>query len=307
MIKQIKNTVPSLVDEILQVISIERAVPKELGEPISSQLAEMALRFWKTEANSAVKLKQKETLKIQHNCGEIRAPILNDSISQSKKIHHYYIRTDKRLFDIQGEIITATSALLLTADRCLAADKNKSTVNYREIVTLQVDALTMLGDVSKKLTKLRKSQIKPAFGFEVKNICDKDFENSPLLFGDNISESIKQTKEEFRIAKQLTWPQTQNGYYSNSGYNAHTITSGYKRPYPQEFGRNQGRVSAGNYSLNFQGRKRKPQKKRNLQQDEETQIRNVLTSCVNKVSNLTDILPLLIEHFKTQIDNFEAG
>ena len=168
-----KNTVPFLEDEILQAISIERAVPQELGESISSQLAEMAIRFWKTESNSAVKLKQKETLKIPQNFREIRAPILNDSISKSKKIHPYYIRTDKRLFDIQGKIITATSALLLPADRCLDSDKNKSTVNYREIVTLQVDAL--LGDVSKKLTKLIKSKIKPAFGFEVKKICDKDF------------------------------------------------------------------------------------------------------------------------------------
>ena len=125
----------------------------------------MALRFWKTESNSAVKLKQNVTLKIPQNCREIRAAILNDSTSQSKKIHSYYIRTDKRLFDIQGEIITATTVLLLTADRCLAGDKNKSTVNYREIVILQIDALTMLGEVSKKLTKLRKSQIKPAFGF----------------------------------------------------------------------------------------------------------------------------------------------
>ena len=74
---------------------------EELGPAISSQLAEVVMKYWSEESkNPEVVTKILDGLKIPANCSGICVPILNEAVAKNRKIMLFYKRADKRLSDI---------------------------------------------------------------------------------------------------------------------------------------------------------------------------------------------------------------
>ena len=86
---------------------------EELGPAISSQLAEVAMKYWSEESkNPVVVTKILDGLKIPANCSGIYVPILNEAVAKNRKMMPFHKRADKRLSDIQKGLIFAASAVL---------------------------------------------------------------------------------------------------------------------------------------------------------------------------------------------------
>ena len=85
---------------------------KEFGPVISSELAEVAMKYWSEESkNPVVVTKILDGLKIPANCSGICIPILNEAVAKNRKIMPFHKRADKRLSDIQKGLIFAASAV----------------------------------------------------------------------------------------------------------------------------------------------------------------------------------------------------
>ena len=75
---------------------------EDLGPAISSQLAEVAIKYQSEDSkNPVVVNKILDGLKIPENCSGILVPILNENLDKNRKIMPFHIRADKRLSDIQ--------------------------------------------------------------------------------------------------------------------------------------------------------------------------------------------------------------
>ena len=95
---------------------------EELEPVISSQLAEVAKKYWSEESKNPVVVKKNlDGLKIPANCSGIRVPILNEPVAKNRKIMPFHKRVDKKLLDIQKGLICATSAVLETANELMLA------------------------------------------------------------------------------------------------------------------------------------------------------------------------------------------
>ena len=82
---------------------------EKLGPPISSQLAEVAMKYWSKESkNSVVVSKISDGLKIPANCSGICVPILNEAVAKNRKIMSFHKRADDWLSDIQKGLIFLT-------------------------------------------------------------------------------------------------------------------------------------------------------------------------------------------------------
>ena len=107
---------------IFEEINKEKMSEEDLGPAISSQLAEMAMKYWYEESkNPVVVNKILYGLKISANCSGIRVPILNEAVAKNRKIMPFHKRADKRLSDIQKGLIFATPAVLEIADELILA------------------------------------------------------------------------------------------------------------------------------------------------------------------------------------------
>ena len=74
---------------------------EELGRAISSQLAEVAMKYWSAESNNPVVVnKILDGLKIPANCSGAPEPILNEAVAKNRNIMPFHKRADKRLPDI---------------------------------------------------------------------------------------------------------------------------------------------------------------------------------------------------------------
>ena len=83
---------------IFEEINKGKMSEEELGPAISSQLAEVTIKYWSEGwENLAVVNKIFEGLKIPGNCSGVHVPILNESVAKNKKIISFHKKTNKRL------------------------------------------------------------------------------------------------------------------------------------------------------------------------------------------------------------------
>jgi hypothetical protein len=91
--------------------------------------------------------------------------------------------------------------ILQTADQLLPQTKDQ--VN-KDLALRVVDWIAMLGHVNGALSKLRRSQMRPARKTEFSSICNADITNAPLLFGPDLSKKLKEAKEANDIGRSLS-------------------------------------------------------------------------------------------------------
>ena len=83
----------------------------------------------------------------------------------------------------------------------------------------------MLGKWNQLISAETKDKLKPALNEDIRIFCDNDY-----LFGENISESLKLAKQNYKLAQNLTNSKSTLRYKSSrSPYRA-----GYKRRYDGE-------------------------------------------------------------------------
>ena len=102
---------------------------EELGPAISSQLAEVAMKYWSEESKNPVVVNRiLDGLKIPANCSRICVPISNEAVDKNRKIMPFHKRADK-LSDIQKGLIFVTSAVLEIADELILAQNESRPPN----------------------------------------------------------------------------------------------------------------------------------------------------------------------------------
>ena len=237
---------------IFEEINKEKMREEELGPAISSQLAEVAMKYWSEESKNPVAVnKILDGLKIPAICSGVCVPILNEAAPKNRKIISFHKRADKRLSDIQKGLIFATSAVLEIADELILAQNEIRPPNLKKVMGHTVDSITLLGRAHKQISAERKERLKPVLNEDIRTLCDKETSDSKYLFGENLLESMKEAKESFRISNSLVnnyTPKLQKVSYQ----------SGSKRSFGYTNGGAGARFSAS-HSLNFQGRKRNHQ------------------------------------------------
>ena len=178
---------------IFEEINKEKMSEEELGSAISSQLAEVAMKYWSEESkNPLVVTKILDGLKIPTNCSGICVPILNEAVAKNRKIMIFHKRANKRLSDIQKRLIFAASAVLKIADELILAQSEIRPPNLKKVMGHTVDSITLLGRAHKQISAERKERLKPVLNEDIRTLCDKETSDSKYLFGENLLESMKE-------------------------------------------------------------------------------------------------------------------
>ena len=83
-------------------------------------------------------------LKIPANCSGICVPILNEAVAKNRKTMPFHKRADKRLSDIQKDLIFATSAVLEITDELILVENESRPPKLRMVMGHTVDSVTLM-------------------------------------------------------------------------------------------------------------------------------------------------------------------
>ena len=236
--------------DIFSEINSNNLVSINTGPAIFGQLAEVAKRYWEEESRkSQVVSKIAERLLIPNNCEFARVPKLDEAVAQNRKILPYHKRVDRRLSDIQKSIGLATSAILQIANESLKCEKEfESSFDHKKVVSTAINAISSMAKATHSLSAEKRDRLKLALNEEIRSLCDLEPTSSEYLFEENMNESLKLAKENYKLSRNLVSTKSRNIVAGPSS------RAGFKRRPDHEAGNSFS--SRTQQSLNYQGRKK---------------------------------------------------
>ena len=99
---------------------------------------------------------------------------------------------------MQKNIQKAAAALVRVTDGLLQANRN-----IKETIKRNLDAISLLGHISKDLSSLRRQKLKPALHPKCAGLCDLEYTDTKQLFGEDISKRLVKAKEVGGLRKQF--------------------------------------------------------------------------------------------------------
>ena len=214
-------------DEFLTTLALEHSGDDKTSAPVSTQLAALVNKRWSSKLSDE-KFKEK-TAKYDRpgNCERLQAPKVNPAIWS--RISNNGQRQDLKLVAIQktlvavGTAVTKAAQLLMDARqhdgiRRREGDKNNLT---NEVLTLQVDALALLGHTNYELSLRRREMMKPSLNKDYASLCSSQTSVSSMLFGDELQSQLNAIRASNRISQTAT----QSGHSSS-----HNKSSFNRRP-----------------------------------------------------------------------------
>lgn len=181
---------------------------------VPEKLAGVINKYWQYRPEKFSKIRElHEKLLIPANCDDICAPLLNREIYCNKSIAPWVKRADKRVLDSQNNLVKATAGIIKLSESILQAEKQNYVVNTKEILSLAMESVMLLGFTNHSLNNIRREKIKYTLPKDLRSLCENGNPPTKLLLGDDLPRKIKEAKE----ASRLLLPPAQPTRFSNSG------------------------------------------------------------------------------------------
>lgn len=190
-----------LSDEVLAAFAdCEKSL--DLGPEVSKTVAEAYTRSVKRPLSKDTVTELFNKVKIPGNCKELIVPKVNSEIWS--KLPNRAKLNDLGHQSNQQCLSHALSSLALASEEITKLVASRQINNHAATTILQMNMNTanVLGNSFQQLTKKRRQEIKPFLNADYAGICSNDLPVSEWLFGSDLKETLKSSKNAAMIMKQ---------------------------------------------------------------------------------------------------------
>ena len=213
-----KNKEADEEDEFLTTLALEYSADDKTSGPVSTQLADIVNKRWSAKLSDEKFKEKMAKYDRPENCDRLQAPKVNPEIWS--RISNTGQRQDLKLVSIQKTLVAVGSAVAKTAQLLMDArqtggirrcegDENNNIMN--EVLTLQVDALALLGHTNYELSLRRREMMKPTLNKDYASLCSSQTSVTSMLFGDELHSQLNAIRASNRISQTAT----QHGHSSS--------------------------------------------------------------------------------------------
>ncbi len=190
-----------VAEDIFAQVEEEMLSIESFGEKILENLAKRVVSQFQLDPNYI----SKEMLNrnnLPENCAEISVPAMNAMIKEIKNFESI-CPAERRDYNIQANIMRATAAITQMADMVLVADQGGKMANSKKLIRSALDGVIFLGQAQSLLNNARKINVRGILAEDTWHICSLDKKPTQFLFGDDVSKSIKESKEMHHLSSGL--------------------------------------------------------------------------------------------------------
>ncbi|KAJ8018620.1 hypothetical protein HOLleu_43293 [Holothuria leucospilota] len=190
-------------EQVFGDITAELNLAQENGPKVQDKVATLVSNICKAKLKPA---------KIKEKCSKYLRPenveLLETTHCNKPIWDHLQMATrtrDMKLQKIQTLNVKAMSALTSLLNDCVGS---KAIMDKDTLLINVADALALLGSANVDLNAFRRDLMRPELKAEYKTLCDKntEFESSKYLFGDNITQQLRDISDANKISKRCMAP-----------------------------------------------------------------------------------------------------
>ena len=174
------------------------SVPK--GPPVADHLAKFLNDKFHIELESAQRKQLIGKYLIPEKCTGFYRPRVNPHVWGT--IRPETKSVDKSFAALQDAILTASSALTMSINDILQNRESKTPLDYQSVISKGLDAITLLGFVSKEISYRRKEAMPPSINQIYKAACGRTTKPTTVLFSDDMAKSMQEVKAINQITQQ---------------------------------------------------------------------------------------------------------
>ena len=190
-------------DALLTEISHDLEKEEELGGNINQQLAGIVNKRWSTKLPDAKQKEKMDKYPRLENCEKFVVPRGNAEIWD--KLCHKTKHNDLRASTTQKLLSKVGTILGITTDRLLQM-RTTTLPEVDQLITMNTDALALLGHTMYELSMRRRDAIKPHLHKDYSSLCAPHVAITTYLFGDNLQTQLNDIRASNKISK-ATVPQ----------------------------------------------------------------------------------------------------
>ncbi|XP_046863117.1 uncharacterized protein LOC124456835 [Xenia sp. Carnegie-2017] len=190
-------------DALLQEISHDLEQEEEVGENINQQLADIVNKRWSNKLPEAKQKEKMEKYSRPSNCEKFIVPRVNAEIWD--KLDNKTKHNDLRTANTQKTIAKVGAVLSFTTDKLLQI-RSKESPDVDKLITMNTDALALLGHTMCELSMRRRDAIRPNLSKDYSSLCASHVPVTTYSFGDNLQTQLNDIRASNKISK-ATVPQ----------------------------------------------------------------------------------------------------
>ena len=145
---------------------------------------------------------------------------MNREIFCSNNIPGWVKRADKRCQNCQASVVKATAGMIKVCDNLLKAEKQNIVVNTKDLLSLAMESIMLLGHVNFSMNNMKRDKIKNSLRKDLHSLCESGNPPTTLLLGDDLPKKIREAKESSKLTSNpLPQPPRYTGYQNQKGDN----------------------------------------------------------------------------------------
>ena len=186
-------------DDLLSEISQDFAQADDVGPNINQQLADIITKRGSSKLNDAKQKEKLDKYSRPENCDNLIVPRVNAEIWD--KIDQKARQQDLRVSTIQKFIAKVGSILAMATDSLLKMRNDTSVPDIDQLVTMNTDALALLGHTMCELSIRRREAIRPHLHKDYASLCASHVPVTTELFGDDLQSRLNNIRASNKISR----------------------------------------------------------------------------------------------------------
>ncbi|KAJ8024142.1 hypothetical protein HOLleu_36788 [Holothuria leucospilota] len=213
-------------DTLFQGLVSELDYGDKTGAPVQEKVASLVGNICANKLSAAKHKDMCEKYERPQNVDLLQTTRVNQLVWD-----HTNLKTrtrDLKLQKIQLSNIKAMTALTVIVNDIMSG---KGGLEKETILSKLTDALAMMGTANIQLNLLRRELFKPEIKPEYRNLCSKSTPITTLLFGDDMSQQVRDISDANKMSRRCLTPYA--GRARGSGYRGRARGQGRGQPYAQ--------------------------------------------------------------------------